>query len=76
MTKTETATRPRGDSVDRLIDDVLREPSRAEDVKRALRRRMAAEGADDTLIATLAAQLRDTARAIAGDTPDAPADAS
>ena len=41
MTKTETATRPRGDSVDRLIDDVLREPSRAEDVKRALRRRMA-----------------------------------
>ena len=47
-----------------------------DEIKIALRRRMAAEGADETLIATLAAQLRDTARAIAGDTPDAPPDES
>ncbi|WP_343503720.1 PadR family transcriptional regulator [Alloyangia pacifica] len=47
-----------------------------DEIKIALRRRMAAEGADDTLIATLAAQLRDTARAIAGDTPDTPPDES
>ncbi|MCA0939400.1 PadR family transcriptional regulator [Salipiger pacificus] len=47
-----------------------------DEIKLALRRRMTAEGADDTLIATLAAQLRDTARAIAGDTPDAPSDDS
>ncbi|MBE9638511.1 PadR family transcriptional regulator [Salipiger mangrovisoli] len=47
-----------------------------DEIKLALRRRMAAEGTDKTLIATLAAQLRDTARAIAGDTPDAPSDDS
>ncbi|WP_226622699.1 PadR family transcriptional regulator [Alloyangia pacifica] len=47
-----------------------------DEIKLALRRRMAAEGADDTLIATLAAQLRDTARDIAGDTPDAPSEDS